>query len=131
MNHDGDLQSSIENNDNTSQGVDADAYRLVFGVLNKDTDFRLPPGFADRLVSMLDTEVARKESRRDRLWLIMGIVGMIGALVYAFLSVDFTPRFGVFTFVSVNWPLIIFGMALVTVLHLVDKFFLRKLHSRH
>jgi hypothetical protein len=131
MNHEEELQRSIETNDNTQDGVDATAYRMVFNVLKKETDFELSPAFADQLVSMLNSEIARKEARRDRWWLVLGLLGMVAALIYAFQSVNFSPRVGVFTFISGYWGLIVFGLVLVTALHFVDKYMLRKLHSRH
>ena len=99
--------------------------RAVSNSLEKEPGFELPAGFADRMVSMIGQGSTVKESQRDRWWLVAGIVSMIGTLVYALLSVDFKASVGVFTFFSGYWGLVVFGVAFVIGLHIIDKRVLR------
>lgn len=98
--------------------------RAVSNALDKETDFELPPAFADNVVAMVGQKVAAKEARRDRWWLIIGIVSMVATCLYASAAVDFAPEVG--TFFSGYRGLIIFGCFFVAALHLVDKFILSK-----
>lgn len=127
---DEELQRNIENNENAGSQTDAEAYRMVFRVLNNEVDYKIAPDFADRLVKMISSEVARKEARRDRLWLTLGICAMTLSFIYAFQAVDFTPSVGVFTFVSSYWGLLLFGVIMIVGLHTIERYLLRDLHPR-
>ncbi len=127
---DEELQRSIESNQNVAGQADAEAYKMVFSVLNREVDYRIAPDFADRLVKMISSEVARKEARRDRIWLTLGICAMTIAFIYVFQTVDFEPGVGVFTFVSSYWGLLLFGAIMIVGLHTIEKYLLRDLHQR-
>lgn len=112
--------SEITGNDIPKDKVD----QAVFDVLKKEPDFALPAGFADRVVAMIDSEVTQKESRRDRWWLISGIVSMLFAFLYAAIAVDFSVKIG--QFFSGYTGLVIFGLFFIAALHFVDKLILSK-----
>jgi len=93
----------------------------VSDALEKGTSFELPHDFADRVVMKIQQQSFQKETQRDRWWLIVGIVSMIGALVFAFTNVEFKPSVGVFTFLNGYSGLVIFGIAFIIILHVIDK----------
>lgn len=99
---------------------------LVSDALEKGSTFELPADFADRVVMKIQQQASVKEAKRDRLWLIGGIVSIIGALVYAYFNVELNVGFGAFTFLKGYSGLIIFAVIFVLALNFVDKRFLRK-----
>lgn len=108
---------------------------IVSSALEKQTDYELSPGFADRIISMIQQKEVQKESRRDKWWLLGGIVAIIGTLVYVFANVKmntntllpgkFHPGVGVYTFFSGYSGLVIFGLVFIIALHIIDKRVLR------
>jgi uncharacterized membrane protein YhaH (DUF805 family) len=94
---------------------------IISDALERGTTFELPHDFADRVVTMVQRNAVQKETRRDRWWLIIGIISMVGALVFVFTNVEFKPTVGVFTFFKGYWGLSIFGILFVTALHIIDK----------
>ncbi len=111
--------------------------QLLAEALEKEPAYELPKGFSERVMAMVEKQSLKKESLRDRWWIIAGIVMMIGAVVYVVLKVklDLKPdlnldlTFGVFTFFKGYWGLAIFGIIFITALHIVDKLILRKQES--
>ena len=103
--------------------------QIVSSVLEKESEFDLPPGFSDRVLNMIHQKILQREMRRDRWWLILGIVSMLPMLVYAFTKVKFTPGVGVFTFLSGYWGLITFGVLFVIALHILDRRLFKKQES--
>lgn len=91
---------------------------VVLKALEKGASFELPNDFADRVVRRIQLQ---KESQRDRWWLVVGIVSLIGAFVFAFANVEFKPSVGVFTFFKGYWGLAIFGVLFVVALQVIDK----------
>jgi hypothetical protein len=98
--------------------------QAVFNALKKETGFELSPGFADRLVGIMERRAEQKEARRDRWWLVAGLFSMVIALVYAAVAVDFSLEIG--NFFSGYSGLVIFGLFFVAAIHLFDKFILSK-----
>ena len=94
--------------------------QIVFKAAEKEPKFELPLGFADRVVAMMEGKAVAREARRDRWWLIGGILSMVIAFAYVARVVEFSP------FLSNYAGLMIFGVLFVTALHLVDKFVLKK-----
>jgi hypothetical protein len=94
-------------------------------VLETEPAYELPHGFADRVMGIIQRRVSEKEAKRDRLWLILGLTGILIAFVFAAVAVKFKPDAGIFTFLSGHWGLILFGILFVTALHVVDKRILR------
>ena len=103
--------------------------QIVSSALGKGAEFDLPPGFSDRVLNKIQQKILQREMRRDRLWLIVGIVSMLSMLIYAFTKVKFTPGVGVFTFLSGYWGLITFGALFVIALHIIDRRLLKKQES--
>jgi hypothetical protein len=102
---------------------------LVSNALEKQGEFRLPHSFADRVINAVQAKAALKEAKRDRWWLIVGVVGMVAALIYAMVAVEFKPGVGVFTFFQGYWGLITFGVLFVIALHVIDKRLQKKQES--
>lgn len=102
---------------------------VVSGALEKGTTFELPNDFADRVVKRIQQESLQKETQRDRWWLIVGIVSMIGALVLAFAFVDFKLSVGVFTFFKGYSGLVIFGIVFIAAIQVIDRLLLKKQES--
>jgi hypothetical protein len=94
---------------------------VVSQALETSTSFGLPHDFADRVVKKIQLESLHKETHRDRWWLIVGIVSMIGAVVFAFTNVDFKPSVGVFTFFKDYSGLVIFGITFIITIHFIDR----------
>ena len=114
--------------------------QLLSKALEKES-FRLPHGFADRIVAMAEKQLMQKEARRDRWWLIGGIILMFSAVIFVITWVDlkslpniapkleFTPGVGVFTFFQGYSGLVIFAILFITILHIIDKRLLKKQES--
>jgi hypothetical protein len=103
--------------------------KMISSSLEDVNDFKLSPGFADRVVKIIQQNELKRESKRDRVWLVAGIISMIPALIFAFTKVEFSPGVGVFTFFSGYKGLIIFAILFVTALHIIDKRLLKKQES--
>lgn len=113
---------------------------LLSKALEKES-FRLPHGFADRMVAMAEKQSVQREAQRDRWWLAGGIAAMLAAVVFVVLYVDFkslfqvapklefTPSVGVFTFFQGYSGLVIFAILFITALHVIDKRLLKKQES--
>ncbi len=104
--------------------------QAVFNSLKAQPRFELPAGFADRIVAMVEQKIALRETRRDRWWLVSGILSLVIALGYVVTKVSFKPEVGVFKFLSGYAGLVIFGIIFVIALHLVDKFLLKKISQK-
>lgn len=131
MNHDEDLQRRIEAGDKQDQSVHAEYYRTVFKALRREPGYELPQDFAARVARNAVLGNDREESSADRWWWMSGIVILLGGLGYLLTRVSFRPGVGVFTFISSNAGLIIFGIFFVIGLHFVDRFLLRPARSQN
>jgi hypothetical protein len=94
---------------------------IVSNALENVSGFELSPDFADRVVGMVHKKVIQREAKRDRWWLVTGIVSLIAVFAFAFTRIKFTASVGVFTFVQSYWGLVVFGILFVTALHIIDK----------
>jgi hypothetical protein len=103
--------------------------KSISSALEKETEFKLSPGFADRVVSMIQQQSLQKESQRDKWWLVAGIISMIGAMAYAFSTIDLKLSVGVFTFLKGYWGLVTFGVLFIICLHIIDKRLFKKQES--
>lgn len=114
------LQHKIEQG-NAEPGMDARAYRIVFNALKKEPGFQLPSHFSQKVVTKLSVLQSRKESKRDLLLLILGIMFMTIALITAIVLTGFKFEFGIFKFLAGYKGLIIFGTAFLVFLNWLDK----------
>jgi hypothetical protein len=94
---------------------------VVSNALRNEREFELSHNFADRVVKIIQQKAMQKEAKRDRWWLIAGVVGMVAALGYAMVAVEFEPNVGVFTFFQGYWGLVTFGVLFVIALNVIDK----------
>lgn len=128
MNHEEELQKKIENRETVPASADAEAYRHVFAAVEKEMNFTLPAGFADKVVERIMAEAKRKEALRDRLWFVVAGLLFLGGFVASVFFGEFKPGVGVFTFFSGYAGLIVFGVVFIAILHFVDKKFIRTQH---
>jgi hypothetical protein len=108
-------------------GIDADAYQLVFKSLKKNPGFNLSPDFAQKVAAL--PKAPATAFNWDKIFLISGIVGFIGALIYVITYTQFTLSAGAFHFVSGYPALFAFGAAFIFLLNWLDKKLLRNTHS--
>ena len=100
-------------------GIDADAYRLVFSALKKDTKTKLSDDFAKRVSSLA---FARKKSFDwDKFFLFTGLFTLIAALGYAVVATEFTFSMGSLQFLSNYSYFVIFAIGVVALLQWIDK----------
>lgn len=112
------IQEQIENG-SIPDGIDADAYRLLFSALKKDTQARLPDDFAKRVSSLA---FARKKSFDwDKFFLFTGLFMLIAALGYAVVATEFTFSMGSLQFLSNYSYFVIFAVGVVALLQWIDK----------
>lgn len=96
--------------------------KTVSNALSREPDYFLKANFADRIVNAIQ---ARKEAQRDRWAIIIGLVGLVVALIFVVQQVEFkTPNF-----FSGYTGIVIFGMVFAVGLHFFDKLVLRKQES--
>lgn len=124
------LQQKISDGKPTEPSADARAYRVVFSALKKEPAYELPDSFAPRVAAMAVRSANLKENLKDRWLFALGMVAFLGASVFAVAQIDFgkfnfAPGVGVFTFISNNAGLLIFGLLFVMGLHLLEKKLLR------
>ena len=97
-------------------------YQTVFRALRSEPTFALPAAFADRVVA----NVRARYSSRDMVWLLGGVFLFIVTLIVAMIITGFSPRLGVFTFLSGYPGLVVFGVAFILGLQWVDRKWIRK-----
>lgn len=119
------IQQQIENGSAT-EGIDADAYRLVFRALKKDTAPELRNDFSKRVAAI--AFAPKKSFDWDKFFLFGGFFLFLCVLGYAVLATEFTFSAGAFQFLSNYSYFVIFAVALVAMLQWIDKKIL-KTHS--
>lgn len=112
------IQQQIENG-STPEGVDADAYRLVFRALKTDLKGALPDDFAKRVSSL--AFAPKKSFDWDKFFLFTGLFALIVALGYAIVASEFTFSMGSFQFLANYSYFVIFAVAVVALLQWIDK----------
>jgi len=122
MNEDELIQRQIENG-TIPEGIDGEAYQLVFRALRTDIKGKLPDDFAKRVSALA---FARKKSFDwDKLFLFTGLFAIIVALGYAVAATEFSFSMGSFQFLSNYSYFVIFAIAVVGLLQWIDKKILR------
>jgi hypothetical protein len=112
------IQQQIEDGKAT-EGMDADAYRLVFSALKKDPAPQLRDDFAKRIVAR--AFAPKKSFDWDKFFLFGGIFTFLGISGYAVLATEFTFSLGAFQFLSNYLYFIIFAIVIVVMLQWIDK----------
>ena len=88
--------------------------------LNQEPDFRLPDGFADRLVSILVAS-NRKERRLEIFMIGFGSLIFLIALAWVITVTDFKLWLPGFSFFVNHAGLILFGILFIAALNILDK----------
>jgi hypothetical protein len=118
------IQKQVEEG-SASFGADADAYKVVFNSLKKEPGIKLSADFAYKVSQLASSP--EKSFNWEKFLLISGGIGFIIALIYAIVSVEATFSFGIFTFLSSNQGLLVFGIIFILGLNWLDK---KLTHSR-
>jgi hypothetical protein len=126
---DEDLQNKFDRLDFPGEGIDVQAYQKVFDVLKHEPEYALPIYFADRLVTLIESKEKAREVSRDNLWLGLGLLSFVVALIVAFVLTDFKVSVGAFQFLAGYPGLIFFGISFILLLHWIDKKILRKVEA--
>jgi len=116
------IQQQIENG-KAPEGMDADAYRLVFSALKKEPSPRLREDFAKRVSALAFTP--KKSFDWDKFFLFGGLFTLLCVLAYAVLATEFIFSLGTFKFLSNYSYFVIFAIAMVMLLQWIDKKMIR------
>ncbi len=88
--------------------------------LTCEPDFRLPDGFEDRLISMI--EASNRIERRLEIFMIgFGSLLFLIALIAAIVITDFKLSLPGFSFPTSHAGLILFGILFIVALNILDK----------
>ncbi|MGC1241148.1 MAG: hypothetical protein WA874_06160 [Chryseosolibacter sp.] len=114
------LQKAVENGRLAESSEDGKAYQAVFRALKKEPAYRLPAGFAERIVS---TVAARKAdgTSKDYFWFGAGLFVLTIAFVGTILYTGFRLDFGFLKGMSNYKGLAVFGIAFIIFLNFLDK----------
>jgi len=127
MNEDELIQQQIENG-NVPDGIDADAYRLVFRALKTNLKTELPDDFAKRVSSL--ALAPKKSFDWDKFYLFSGFLALIVALGYAVAATEFAFSMGSFQFLSNYSYFVIFAIVVVALLQWIDKKILKTTNTQ-
>src|SRR4051812_39009228 len=92
------LQNQFDRGDISNAGVDGQAYQKVFESLKQEPNYELPVNFADRLITLIESNEKAKEISRDNFWLVLGLLSFVATLVVAVTLTGFKLSFGAFRF---------------------------------
>lgn len=110
-------------------GVDAEAYRLVFRALKKEeTLAKLPDDFGSRVSTLAFAK--RKSFDWDKLFLLSGLFALLGALGYSIAATEFALSLGAFQFLSNYSYFVIFAIVVVGLLQWIDKKILKTTNTQ-
>jgi hypothetical protein len=98
---------------------------LIESALSRQPDFQLPSGFTERLVSMMEAG-KQKERRREIWWMGFGAFLFVIAFVVVLTLIDFKLSLPGLTFLSNRIELVVFGIAFIALLHILDRKLVRK-----
>lgn len=117
--HEEELQKNVEAG-KVADDLDAKAYQQVFSGLKQEPDFKLPPSFADKVVSRIQLQQS-KSLRKEYFWLGFGIFLSVIAFIVAIALTEFTFDLGFLSGLSNFKGVIIFGAGFILALHWLDK----------
>jgi hypothetical protein len=119
MNHtEEELQLKIEQGLSVEPSLDAQLYRKIYGGLKQETEFQLPVHFADKLIERLE---GQSKKSHDHLWIALGVGTFVVAASIVIYVTGFRANLGVFKFLSGYAGLVVFGVAFIVGLQLLDK----------
>lgn len=127
--HEEELQKRFEAGLNPQdQGPDARAYGKVFRALSRDPGYRLPDGFAERVIFRLQAQQRRRDAR-DYFWFAAGLVFLAISFAATAAYTGFRLNWGFLNAMSDYKGLLIFGGLFIAFLHWIDKRLVRPLHE--
>lgn len=118
---DEELQRLAEAGELRGNNPDSKAYIKVFDALSTEPSFTLPSSFAQNVIQKLAALEAKRETRRDVLWLIAGIVTFGIATIVCIVLTGFKFNSGAFTFLKNYGGLVFFGLALAILFQVLEK----------
>lgn len=118
---DEELQRLAEAGELRGNNPDSKAYIKVFDALSTEPSFTLPSSFAQSVIQKLAALEAKRETRRDVLWLIAGIVTFGIATIVCIVLTGFKFNSGAFTFLKNYGGLVFFGLALAILFQVLEK----------
>lgn len=118
------IQESIEQGNHEVKDTDSMAYRIVFNSLKKEPAFSASDGFIDRVVYKIIRRKEARATRRDYIWLAIGLFVFLIATFVTISVTHFKFSYGAFKFLSNYGGLLLFGGALVIGLQWIEKRFL-------
>jgi len=118
---DEELQRLAEAGELKGSNPDNKAYIKVFDALSQEPKFSLPSSFAQGVIQKIAVLEARRETRRDILWLIAGIVTFGIATIVCVVLTGFKFDSGAFTFLKNYGGLVFFGLALAVLFQFLEK----------
>lgn len=115
------LQESIEQGLFESSDLDSQAYHIVFGAAKKEPSVHLSSQFSDNIINRIIIAEEKRASRKDLIWLGLGIFGLIITAIVSILLTGFKPDYGAFKFVSNYSALLVFAASLIALFQWVEK----------
>lgn len=118
---DEELQRLAEAGELRGNNSDSKAYIKVFDALSTEPSFTLTSSFAQNVIQKLAALEAKRETRRDVLWLIAGIVTFGIATIVCIVLTGFKFNSGAFTFLKNYGGLVFFGLALAILFQVLEQ----------
>ncbi len=117
------LQRNVEQG-KVANDIDAKAYEVVFDALKKEPDYRLPSGFADRVVKIAAQRSSGSAST-EFIWLGIGVFLLIVAMIIVMTKITLPSDFGFLSTMSSYAGLFIFGIVFIGALQFIDRKFIQ------
>ena len=105
--------------------LDARAYREVFRALQKDPGYRVPPGFAEKVLHRV-TMKQEKALMRDYYWFFAGILFVLSSAVVTLVIIDVRLDFGFLNVMSEYRGLAVFAIIFIAFINWLDKRLVRQ-----
>lgn len=118
---DEELQRLAEAGELKGNNPDSKAYIKVFDALSKEPSFSLPSSFAQNVIQKIAALEAKRETRRDILWLVAGVVTFGITTIVCVVLTGFKFDSGAFTFLKNYGGLAFFGLALAVLFQVLEK----------
>jgi len=115
------LQESIEQGMYESSDIDSQAYHIVFGAAKKEPNVHLSPQFSDNIIKRILIAEEKRASRKDLIWLGLGVFVLIITAIATIVLTGFRPDFGAFKFVGNYGGLLLFVVLLIGLFHWVER----------